>query len=375
MKILIFNWQDIRNPQAGGAEVHMQEIFSRVAGLGHEVTLFCSTFPGAPGEETVGGIRVIREGGRYLFNWRVPLRYRTRFRREHFDVVIDNMNKIPFFTPLYVREPLWVLVHHLFDKSIFNEAPYPFALYVYLMEKLGVAIARWKRTPVMVVSESTKAEMMAHGIPGERMTLVPNCVDHEIHTSGSTDDKSLTPLIGYFGRLKKYKSADHLLRAFARIRPKHTDLRLVIIGEGDYRKTLEALSHELGIDNAVQFTGFIDIREKVRWLQKMWFMVNTSAKEGWGLTVIEANACGTPVIASNVPGLRDAVKDRETGILYPYGDIDELASLIELLLADKVLRDRLRENAIAWARTFDWLVVARGTIRILEEGRRQASRS
>src|SRR5205823_1214312 len=93
MKILIFNWQDIKNPLAGGAEVHLHELFSRIAGMGHDVTLFCSAFDGALPEEKIDGIRVIREGGRYLFNVRVPYRYFTRFRSSKYDLIIDDMNK------------------------------------------------------------------------------------------------------------------------------------------------------------------------------------------------------------------------------------------------------------------------------------------
>src|SRR5512140_209745 len=114
MKILVFNWQDITNPLAGGAEVHLHEVFSRIVQRGHSVTLYCSSFPGAAHTETLGGIKVIREGGRYLFNYRVAYAYATRFRREGFDVVVDDMNKIPFFTPLFDRAPLLGITHHLF---------------------------------------------------------------------------------------------------------------------------------------------------------------------------------------------------------------------------------------------------------------------
>src|SRR6266849_9244802 len=137
MKILILNWQDIENPLAGGAEVHLHEVFSRIARMGHDVTLFCSSFKGSAPQESIDGINVIREGGRYLFNFRVPYRYLARFQSERFDVVIDDMNKIPFFTPLYVHEPLYVITHHLFNRSIFLEVSWPLAMYVYLAEKAG----------------------------------------------------------------------------------------------------------------------------------------------------------------------------------------------------------------------------------------------
>ncbi len=366
MKILIFNWQDIRNPLGGGAEVHLHEIFSRVARRGHGVTLYCCRFPGAPHEERIDGIRIIREGGRNLFNFRVPFRYWSRFRHEGYDVVIDDMNKIPFFTPLFVKEPLVILIHHLFGTSIFREAALPAALYVTLAERAAVAVARGRQVPFFVVSQSTRREMIDRGIAPERISIVENCVDHERYRRGDVP-RSASPLIGYFGRLKKYKSVDHLLRAFAIVRKSSPGVRLVVIGEGDARPGLEAAARQLGIDADVRFTGYVDEEEKVRLLQQVWFLVNTSSKEGWGLTVIESNACGTPVIGSDVPGLRDAIRDGETGMLYPYGDITRLTETMNLLLGDGDLRRRLSAAAAEWAATFNWDLVAERTIELLRQ--------
>jgi len=366
MKILILNWQDIKNPLGGGAEVHLHQIFSRIAKLGHDVTLFCSSFDGALPEETIDGIKVIREGGRYFFNFRVPIKYWKRFRKEKFDIVIDDMNKIPFFTPLYVKERLYFIIHHLFGKSIFLEAPLPFALYVYFMEKLGVAIARRRHVPLFVVSQSTKDEMLTNGFQESNIQFAYNCVDHRLHKPDN-ERRSKEPLIGYFGRLKKYKSVDHLLKAFTLVRSKFPNVKLVIIGEGDYRKNLESLSKELGVSDVVCFKGYVDEQEKIRLLQEVWFLVNTSSKEGWGLTVIESNACGTPVIGSNVPGLRDAIQDGKTGLLYEYGKIDQLADKILMLLQDSNLRDELARNAYLWSKNFDWDVVAKNVIDELQK--------
>jgi glycosyltransferase involved in cell wall biosynthesis len=372
MKILIFNWQDISNPLAGGAEVHLHEVFSRVAGMGHEVTLFCSRTKGRPDEETMNGIRVIRRGGRYLFNFHVPFAYFARFQKEKYDLVIDDMNKIPFFTPLFVREPLYVITHHLFKRSIFLEVPWPLALYVYVMEKLGFGLCKSRHIPFIVGSPSTKTELLEIGLPSSEVEIINYCVDHDLHKRDPSM-RSASPLIGAFGRLKKYKSIDHLIRAFAAIRDGRPDVRLVIVGEGDNRQALEALARELGAADAVQFTGFVDEKEKMRWLQKVWFGVNTSSKEGWGLTVMEANACGTAVIASDVPGLRDAVKEGETGLLYPYGNIESLAEKLRVMLDDRGLRERLAENAYRWAQTFDWNAAAKRTLELLERRVRERS--
>ena len=368
MKILVFNWQDIRNPLGGGAEVHMHEIFLRIASRGHEVTLFCSSFPGAPAEEMIDGIRVIREGSRNLFNFRVYPRYRSRFRHEGFDVVVDDLNKIPFFTPAFVREPLVGIVHHLFGRSIFVEVSLPAGLYVSGAEQ--AAFPFYRRIPIAVVSESTKSEMLEHGFRPELLTIVPNAIDGALYRQIDVP-RSGGPLMGYLGRMKKYKSVDHLIRALPIIRREHPEVRVVLVGDGDSRPGLEQLARELGVSGAVHFTGFVAPEEKVRLLNQMDVVVNTSAKEGWGLTVIEANACGVPVVASDVPGLRDSVVDGTTGLLYEYGNIEQLSEKVCLVLRDAILRKRLADEALRWAATFTWERSADRMIELMERAVRE----
>lgn len=364
MRILILNWQDITHPLSGGAEVHLHNIFSRIARRGHDVTLFCSSYSGAQREQVLDGIRIIRRGGRQLFNFHVPFAYLLRFRRQRFDIVIDDLNKIPFFTPLYVREPLAGIVHHLFGRSIFAETNLLVGTYVYCMERCALFLYRMSRIPFFVVSPSTREEMRRRGFPSEDLHLVYNCVDHELHRPDASR-RSRIPLIGYFGRLKKYKGVDQFIRAVAGVHASHPELRVLIIGEGDDRPRLERMTMELGLQQIVTFTGYVPERRKVELLQEMWFGVTTSSKEGWGLTVLESNACGTPVIASDVPGLRDAVKNGETGLLYTHGDKGDLVGKIRMLLDDPVQRRRLSDNAIAWAGEFNWENAAEKTLEVL----------
>lgn len=364
MNILVMNWQDIRNPRGGGAEVHLHEIFKRIAARGHQVTLFCSSFPGAADEEWIDGLRVIRKGGRNVFNLFVPFQYWFRFSRGKFDVVVDDINKIPFYTPWFVREPLVGIVHHLFSDSIFLEAPLPAASYVAAAEWIATRV--YRSTPMVVVSESTRQELIGHGFQDELISIVHNCVDHSVYRL-ATDIPGDPPVVGHFGRLKKYKSVDHLLRAFQIVRMEMPEARLKIVGEGDYRPSLEKLAVDLGLKDVVEFTGFRGKGDAVTLLQSMHLAVNCSAKEGWGLTVIEANACGVPVIASDVPGLRDSVLDEKTGLLYEFGNIEQLAQKILLVLRDQHLRERLRGEAITWARSFDWEESANKMMAVLEQ--------
>ncbi|MCU0454311.1 MAG: glycosyltransferase family 4 protein [Bacteroidetes bacterium] len=367
MKILVINWQDILNPLGGGAEVHFHEIFKRIAARGHEVTLFCSSVSGRPSAEVIDGIRVVREGSRATFNFHVPLRYRSTFARESYDVVVDDLNKIPFYTPRYVREPLVTIVHHLFGTSIFKEAIFPAAAYVWGAEQVAMRV--YRRGLFAAVSPSTKRELEEHGVPGSNISLVHNAVDHDLYKPPvAPRTPGLT--IGYLGRIKAYKSVDHLLRAFARLRAAIPGATLVVVGDGDAKPGLERLAAELGLGGSVEFTGFVSPEEKVRRLQQMDLVVNPSAKEGWGLTVVEANACGVPVIASDVPGLRDSVIDGTTGWLYPYGDLERLAAMMERVLRDVPERQRVAREAVQWAGTFTWEASADAMMRVMDEARK-----
>jgi glycosyltransferase involved in cell wall biosynthesis len=171
----------------------------------------------------------------------------------------------------------------------------------------------------------------------------------------------------YLGRLKKYKSVDHLLVAFSLTQKKISDARLVIVGDGDYKDELIGLAHRLKIGDKVEFTGFVDESEKVRRLQKAWVAVYPSLKEGWGLTNIEANACGTPVIASDVPGLRDSVVDGKTGLLFEYGNTGQLSDQLVRILSDKAYRDSLGGGGLEWAKKFSWDEAADRTFELIQE--------
>ncbi|MFH1051041.1 MAG: glycosyltransferase family 4 protein [bacterium] len=351
MKILVINWQCIKNPSGGGAEVHFHEIFKRIAAKGHDVTLFCSKFEDSEDEEIIDGIKIIRIGSRSLFNFYVKKTYMNKFRYENFDIVIDDINKIPFYTPRYVKEPLLAISHHFFGKSIYRETNFISGSYVYLSEKLVDYV--YKKTPFAVVSQSTLDEFTERGFNSELFSIVPNAIAQELFPM-KVSDKYEKPTITYFGRLKKYKSVDHLVKAFSIVKREIPDAQLHFLGRGDFRPELEKLAIELGIENSTKFFGFVTEEEKIKYLSLAHCAVNTSMKEGWGITNIEANACGTPVISADVPGLRDSVLKDESGLLYEYGNIEQLTELLIKVLKDNSLREYLSEGAVRWAKTFSW---------------------
>lgn len=358
-RILFINWRDIRNPEAGGAEVHLHEISRRIAALGHSVTLLASRYEGAPREEVIDGVRVVRVGGRFTFNFHVPGAFRKLAGEQTFDIVIDDINKIPFYTPVYVRTPVLALAHHLFGRTIFLEASLPVALYVFLAESLIPVL--YRNTRFVVVSNSTRDEMLLRGLKPGNVSIVYNAVDHSRYKP-SPDMRSPEPLIGYVGRIKRYKRVDILLKALVIVKESVPDVRLRIAGSGDHLDALEALAGRLGISTRVDFMGFVTEQQKIDMLREAHVIANPSSKEGWGVTVIEANACGTPVIASNVPGLRDAVVDGETGLLVPYGDVEALAEKLVEVLRNRTLAESLKKNALEWAAKFNWDRSAEGML-------------
>lgn len=351
MNILIINWQDIKNRFAGGAEVHLFEIFKRIAKKGHKITLLCSKSPDLGNYDTIDDINVIRIGNRALFNWVVPYYYLRYLKKNNYDIVIDDINKIPFFTPIFVKKPILCISHHFFGITIFKQVNPLLGAYVYFSEKLMDYF--YKNQKFAVVSESTLKEFIARGYKPENFTIIYNALD-DTKFPFKVLNKNTKPTITYFGRLKKYKSIEHLLYAFPKVQEKVPDAQIFIIGRGDYERHLKSITEKLGIENNVVFWGFVDEQKKIDLLAQSHCVVNTSVKEGWGITNIESNACGTLVISANVPGLRDSVKEGHSGLLYEYGNIQELANKIVMVLTDKTLFDQLSSGAVQWAKNFSW---------------------
>jgi glycosyltransferase involved in cell wall biosynthesis len=362
-KILVVNWRDIKNPNVGGAEVNFQEIFNRLVRRGHEVTLLCSrhdhTFPE---EEWIDGIRIIRRGNRFTFNFTVPSVYKREFNNSNIDILVEDCNKIPFYTPLYVHHPLFVIIHHLHGTSIYGDTILPAAMYVHLTERLIPFF--YRGVPFVTVSDSTRNELIRKGLKAEDIEVVHNGVDQENY-SPDESVRSKEPLVACVTRLKKYKGVHLLLHAMKHVRKEVPNAKLIIAGSGDYFPKLQSLSDKLHL-NDIEFTGFLTVEQKVDIYRRAQVVVNPSAKEGWGLTVIESNACGTPVVAAEVPGLIDSVIDGETGFLYPHSDTEAMARHIVRLLKDENLRKKLSKRGLEWAKEFTWQKAAEKVESIIE---------
>ena len=367
MKILIFNWRDITHQQAGGAERYIHEIGRRLAKK-HDVTIWCGKYKGCKEVEEIDGIRVVRGGSGIRIGVFDPMiyllagwDYLSKLRKKRFDVVIECIIGLPFFTPFFAEARKIAIVHHLTGRIVFKEIPWPAAVISYLFERAIPSIYRNVR--FVTVSESSRKEMMNLGISPNKIHIVYNGVDGALSPIGRKSDH---PSVIYFGRIKKYKRLDLLIRAMKIVVEEVPGAKLIIAGSVEDRE-LRGLVGELGLEGSVTFRGHVEESDKAELLGSSWVFVTPSSIEGWGITVLEANACGTPCVAYDVPGLRDSVRDGETGLLVKKnGDVEALAGAIVEVLMNKELRKDLSERALEWARNFSWDRSAEEFTRVIE---------
>ncbi len=351
MRILVVNWRCIKNPEAGGAEVHLHEIFSRLAFEGHNVTLVAHHFQGAAQNEVIDGINIIRIGNKFIFDKQFKRFYQKKLIDKDFDLVIDDISKIPLNTPQYVKQPLAAIIHHLHGKTLYDELFYPAANYIYRKESRIPRI--YGSTPVFAVSPSTKKELIEKGYPVEKIGLLYNAIEQELF-SDEFPKKSTNPSLIYIGRLKRYKKIETIIDAMPAIIKEFPEVTLKIGGMGSHADQLESYVASKNLGNNIKMVGKVTEEEKVKLLCESWIFITMAAKEGWGITVIEANAAYTTVIGSDVPGLRDSIKNGETGILSPVDDSKKLAENVINLLCDSKRLNELQLNAKEWANKFSW---------------------
>ena len=366
MNILLIEYRDRKHPEAGGAEIVLYEIFRRVVAMGHRVDYLCNGFDGGADVEDQEGIRILRRGRQAYFNYLVPWLFHRELKSNRYDLIIEGIDKIPFYMPVFQKQvPVMAIVPHLFGSTVFQEAAWLPATYVYLMER-GVP-GLYGRSLFSLLCEDTKSDLVARGLPADQARVIYPGFNHAEYPAPAVKPARMRPTMFYVGRVKKYKGIQQGVRSLTILRERFPDILLQIAGAGDYTEPLRQLAHELGLDDHVEFAGRISHEDKVRRLQQADVVIYPSPKEGWGLSVLEANSCGTVVVASDSPGLREAVRNGKTGFLVPHGDAAALAERVGQLLSDPALYAGMRAEAIAWAQTFTWDKAARATYELMEE--------
>jgi len=357
MDILFLNWKDLNNPEVGGAEIIAFEFAKRLASEGHTITLFSRSFEDALEKEIIDSVHVVRRGNRFSVYFEAFLYYRSLSHKP--DVVIDMINTLCWQTPLYVpREKRLAYVNQLAKEVLFFEFPWPLSWIAYFLERYEYL--PYKDTRFICYSKSTKEDLQSFGIPSKNISTFPLGLDHKRYIPGKK--KSSFPLFIFVARLVKMKRADLCIKAMKQVVKKYNNAKLVIIGSGQDEKRLRSIVETYELTNHVTFltkdTFYFkkDHKDKkVTLMQEAWAHILPSVKEGWGMVVTEAAACGTPSIVSDVTGLRDSVQKNKSGIILSKNPTEtELADSMVRLIENKQLRDKLTKQSIEWANTYDW---------------------
>jgi glycosyltransferase involved in cell wall biosynthesis len=302
VRIAVLNWRDLAHRDAGGAEVFVHEVACRWSDLGHDVTLFTSRGPNLGAHDEVGdGGRIVRTG--HVRDGSHHVMAPCAVARDRPDLVLESINTIPYMLPLRRRTPPFLPLVHQLAKEVWDEhLPRPLA---------GIARAveprlyfPYRKTYMAAVSDSTRADLVAAGV--QKVGVIPQGgIGEQPERS-----KEQVPTFLFVGRLAANKRPDHAIDAFSLVRRTLTNARLWMVGEGPMRASLTKRG-----DPGVEFLGWVPREELLDRMGRAHLLLVTSVREGWGLVVTEANACGTPAVAYDVPGLRDSVLDGRTGIL------------------------------------------------------------
>ena len=349
-RILMLNWRDRSNPQAGGAEEYVEQIARRFAAVGAFLTLFTSQYEDAPPYDWAGEYLVVRKGGRfgvYFAAARHLQRYGCRY-----DAIIDFQNGIPFFAPVWAPAiPMICVVHHVHQKQFDMYFRWPVNGVGRLLEG-RVSRDVYRHVPFIAVSPSTRAEMRDQLALRGPIHIVPNGIEA---LSPGRLPRLPTPSVAVVTRLVPHKQLHLLVEAVPALMSRWPGLHLDIAGTGPARADLLAQVARLGLEKTVNLPGRVSEQGKSDLLGRAWLTVMPSLAEGWGLTVLEANTLGTPAIAYDVPGLRDSVRDGRTGWLLPAGhDLTEALTSALSELADPARRRFYATESQRWARRFSW---------------------
>lgn len=352
-------WRDLDDPDAGGSERHADEVFTRWAEAGLDITLRTSAARGRPAVAQRHGYRVVRRGGRLSVFPRAVAR-EIVMRRSRADALVEIWNGVPWGSPLWWRtRPGIVILHHVHGPMWDQILPGPLAAFGRRLESRW-APPRYHRAAMVTPSEATRRELLDLGWPPQRVTAVDNGI--EPWWQPDPEARSASPTVVAVGRLAPVKRFELVIDAAVEAKALVPDLRVFIVGDGPEREALQARIRAARATDWLGLTGRVDAGRLRALYQEAWVVTSASLAEGWGLSLTEAAACGTPAVASDISGHRCSVVADETGVLVAP---DALGTALADLLLDGARRDRMAAAALARARTLTWDATAAGIARVL----------
>jgi glycosyltransferase involved in cell wall biosynthesis len=358
-RVSMLAWRDLDDPEAGGSEVHASTVASLWGEAGIEVTMRTSFAAGHPQVSWRDGYRVIRKAGRYLVFPRASFSEMMGWHGAR-DGLVEIWNGMPWFSPVWASGPRIVFLHHHHAEMWDMTLPPRLARMGRTLES-RIAPPFYRRTPIVTLSESSKSELVDEmGMKAKRITVVPPGIDAMFTPGG---EKSPTPLVVGVGRLVPVKRYDYLIDVLVEVKRRRPDLEAVIVGEGYEREALEAQRHQAGAEDWIHLPGRISDGELIDLYRRAWAVAGASAREGWGMWITEAAACGTTCVATDIAGHRDAIVPDRTGILVHRRD--EFVDALDAVLGDETRRARMSVAALADAARYTWEATALGTLEVL----------
>ena len=346
----------------GGAEKRIYELGRRLAGQGNEVHVFgvkwwkgseIIKYEGmvlhgvcAPMELYVNGRRSISEA--IIFSSKLL----PHLSRERFDMIdASAFPYLPCFTVKLVsilkRTPTVVTWH-----EVWGDYWYEYIGWRGFFGKLIEHLVSKLTFCLIAVSAITKNNLESIGVEDERIHIIPNGIDIErIERITPSSDRCD---ILFTGRLIKEKNVDMLLEAVNRLRQTIPDIKCYIIGDGPEKERLIRLAGEHRLLDNVKFFGFMEYDEIIACMKSSKSFVLPSSREGFGMVVIEAFACGVPVITiKNRRNAASMLVSKETGfVVNP--DVGELSNAIRTIITDNTLHKKMSAAALAASRAYDW---------------------
>ena len=361
-RVHVLAWRDLADVEAGGSEVHADTVCRLWSEAGIDVTVRTSYAQGAPPESRRHGYRVLRRAGRYMVFPRA-IAAELAGRHGERDGLVEIWNGVPWLSPVWARGPRVTWLHHVHGPMWDLVLPPRLARAGHLLEH-RIAPPLYRRTPVVTLSESSRRELIGTlGLPAGRVHVVPPGVDPRF-SPGPAGGRADHPLVVAVGRLMPVKRFDALLDALAAVRARVPGLELVIVGEGSERDRLEAQIDRLDAREWVRLPGRVRDDELIDLYRRAWLVTSASVAEGWGMTLTEAAACGTPAVVTDIGGHRDAVQHGRSGLLVKLG---ELGDAVAALLGDHEHRAALGAGASARAALLTWQATAAGTLTVLAD--------
>jgi len=353
MNIVWLSWKDKKHPAAGGAETVSAELAKRLARDGHRVVFLTAGFPGVAERETFEGFEIVRLGRKLSVYWQAWRYYRKNLK-DWADLVIDEVNTMPFFAKFYAGKKSFLFVHQLCREIWFYQLSFPWNILGYLLEPVYLRLLADRQ--VITVSESTKQDLIRHGFREENIRIISEGIEIEPKEFLDKSARPEKPFVLALGAIRPMKRTHHVIRAFEAARAKMENLELTIAGAGGgaYGRKIMSLIKNSPFRDSIKYLGRVAEEEKMKLMGQAQLLCAASVKEGWGLTVTEANSQGTPAVVYDVDGLRDSVRHGETGIVCQINTPEEMGGQIAQILEDRERYEQLRQNAWQWSREINF---------------------